>query len=139
MNLPFEIPLPLAIQAMGALQVSILIASALVPQQLNWKEVFALLPKLHRQMYWTYGIYTAAAILALGLFSLLAADDLAGDSRLARMVAGANALFWGVRVCLQWVMAAEPFLTKWWLRAGYHLLTLLFFSFTVFYGWLALR
>lgn len=139
MNLPFDIPLPLAIQAAGALQVSILVASALVPQELNWKEVFALLPKLHRQMYWIYGIYTAAAILTLGLFSLLAAEDLAGDSRLAKMVCMANSLFWGVRVCLQWVMDAEPFLTKWWLRAGYHLLTVLFFSFTVFYGWLALR
>jgi hypothetical protein len=28
---------------------------------------------------------------------------------------------------------------RWWLTAGYHLLTLLFLTFTVFYGWLALR
>ncbi len=139
MNLPFDIPLPLAIRAVGALQVSILVASALVPQQLNWKEAFAVLPKLHRQMYWIYGAYTAAAILVLGLFSLLAADDLAGHSRLAQMVSVANSLFWGFRLCLQWVMDAEPFLTKWWLRVGYHLLTLLFLTFTVFYGWLALR
>lgn len=139
MNLPFDIPLPLAIQAAGALQISILIASALVPQQLNWKEVFALLPKLHRQMYWIYGIYTAAAILALGLFSLFASADLAGGSRLAKMACGANALFWGIRLCLQGVMDAKPFLTKWWLTAGYHLLTVLFLAFAAFYGWLALR
>ena len=139
MNSFSNIPLPLAIQVAGALQVSILIASALVPQQLNWKEAFAVLPKLHRQMYWIYGIYTAAAILTLGLFSLFASADLAGDSRLARMVCGANALFWGIRLCLQGVMDAKPFLTRWWLTAGYHLLTVLFLAFTAFYGWLTLR
>ena len=76
--------------------------------------------------------FSITAILTLGLFSLFAAEDLAGDSRLAKMVCGANALFWGVRVCLQWVMDAEPFLTKRWMRAGYHLLKVLFVSFTAF-------
>ena len=77
----------------------------------------------------------AVAGAAWGIFSYIQGFD----SRLAKMVCGANALFWGVRVCLQWVMDAEPFLTKWWLRAGYHLLTLLFLTFTIFYGWLALK
>jgi len=134
-----KLPLPLVIQCVGALQISILIASALVPGQLNWKESLAALPKLLRQMYWVYGVYTALAILTLGLFSLLAADDLAGGSRLARLVCTANAGFWGLRLPLQGVFDVTPHLTRWWLIAGYHLLTILFVSFTVFYAWLALR
>ena len=134
-----NIPLPLAIQAAGALQLCILIASALVPGQLDWKKSLADLPKLVRQLFWIYGAYTVMAILTLGLFSVVASDELAVGGKLARMVCGVNAIFWGVRLGLQPVLDAKPFLTKWWLTAGYHLLTLLFLSFTVFYGWLALR
>lgn len=139
MSLLSNIPLPHAIQAAGALQLCILIASALVPGQLDWKECLSGLPKLVRQLFWTYGAYTVMAILTLGLFSVLAADELATGGKLARMVCGVNAIFWGVRLALQAVLDAKPFLTRWWLTAGYHLLTLLFLFFTVFYGWLALK
>jgi len=139
MSLPFNITLPAAIQAAGVLQLCILIASALVPGQLDWKNSLAALPKLVRQLFWIYGAYTVMAILTLGLFSVFAPNELAIGSKLARMVCGVNAIFWGVRLGLQAVLDAKPFLTKWWLTAGYHLLTLLFLSFTVFYGWLALR
>jgi hypothetical protein len=134
-----DLPLPLIIRAVGALQLCILIASAMVPGQLDWKESLGKLPPLLRQMFWTYGIYTAAAILSLGLFSLLASDDLAAGGRLARLVCGANCLFWGARLALQGVFDAKPFLTRWWLTAGYHLLTVLFLLFTAFYGWLTFR
>lgn len=139
MTLFSDIPLPLAIRACGALQLSILIASALVPSQLGWKQSLGGLPKLLRQMFWVYAVYTALAILTLALFSLLAATDLAAESRLARLVCGANALFWGVRLCLQGFFDTKPFLTRWWITGGYHLLTVLFALFTAFYGWLALR
>lgn len=134
-----KIPLPLAIQAMGALQLCILIASALVPGQLDWKKSLADLPKLVRQLFWIYGAYTVMAILTLGIFSVAASEELAAGGKLARMVCGVNAIFWGVRLGLQGVMDAKPFLTRWWLTAGYHLLTVLFLGFTVFYGWLALK
>ncbi len=64
-----NIPLPLVIHGMGALQICILIASALVPFQLKWKESLAVLPKLLRQLFWVYGIYTAFAILIRGFRS----------------------------------------------------------------------
>lgn len=138
--IPFsEITLLVVIRIVGALQLCILIASAMVPGQLDWKKSLRLLPPLLRQMFWTYGIYTAAAILSLGLFSLLASDELAAGGRLARLVCGANCLFWGVRLALQGVFDAKSFLTHWWLTAGYHLLTVLFLLFTVFYGWLTFR
>ena len=43
--------------------------------------------------------------------------------------------FWGIRLSLQPFLAVKPFLTTWWLRCGYHLLTVLFTSFTAIFAW----
>jgi hypothetical protein len=54
---------------------------------------------------------------------------------LARAFCAYAALFWGIRLSLQPFLHAKPFLTTWWLCAGYHLLTVLFSSFTLIFGW----
>lgn len=128
------IDLPLLIQLAGIGQLGILVASALVPFQLNWKEAFAGLPKLHRQMYWTYGGYVVLSIVFLGTVSLANANELASGTGLARWVCGYGCLFWVIRLCLQPVFDVKPFLKTWWLTAGYHLLTVLFIGFGVVYG-----
>lgn len=127
------------IRLAGAGQLSVLLASALVPFRLNWERDLASLPTLHRQMYWTYGGYVVLGIVALGAISLACADELAGGSRLGRAVCLYGAAFWGVRLCLQAVFDVRPYLTAWWLTAGYHLLTVLFLAFTAVYGYAALR
>ena len=132
-------PLARLIFLAGALQFSVLFASALVPFRLNWKEELACLSPLHRQMYWVYGGYVVLSIVAFGVISLLNADDLAAGSLLARSFCGYVAVFWGVRLCLQPVFDVKGHLTTWWLRAGYHLLSGLFLAFTLLYGWAALR
>jgi len=121
------------IRVAGIGQFGILVASALVPFQLDWKSVFSALPKLHRQMYWTYGGYVVLAIIFNGLVCLVAPTELARGSLLARCVCGYIAIFWGVRLCLQPIFDVKSFLKTWWLQAGYHLLTLLFASFTVLF------
>lgn len=45
------------IRLAGAGQLCVLVASALVPFRLNWRRDLAGLPRLHRQLYWTYGGY----------------------------------------------------------------------------------
>lgn len=127
--------LSIAIRVAGALQLSMLIASALVPVRLEWKNSLAALPKLVRQLFWVYGGYTVMSIMALGLISLINAEELAAGSLLARSVCAYIAIFWGVRLSLQTVLDAKPFLTTWWLAAGYHLLTVLFVTFTVTFLW----
>lgn len=126
--------LPTLIQLAGVGQLLVLIASALVPSQLNWKEELRGLPRLQRQMYWVYGGYVVMGIIALGLVSLLCANELASGTRLARAVCLYGAAFWGIRLCLQGVFDVKPFLTAWWLRVGYHTLTVLFTGFTMLYA-----
>jgi hypothetical protein len=126
--------LPTLIFAAGIGQLCVLVASALVPRRLNWRTELTKLSRLRRQMYWVYGGYVVLSIIALGIISIVNAEELAGGSRLARSMCAYNAVFWGVRLSLQPVLDVKEHLTAWWLTAGYHLLTLLFITFTVIYG-----
>jgi len=132
--------LPNAIFIAGIVQLCVLIASSLVPLRLNWKSSLDVLPKLHRQLYWIYGGYVVLGIISNGLVALICADELAaGDTKLARFVCGYIAVFWGVRLSLQTILDVKEHLTLWWLRAGYHTLTVLFLSFTLLFAYAALR
>jgi len=121
----------------GFAQLGVLVASALVPFQLNWREALRPLPKLHRQMYLVYGGYVVLGILALGLTCIFCAEQLAQGSPLARAFCIYGASFWGIRLALQGVFDAKPFLTKWWTIAGYHLLSAIFILCTAVYIWAA--
>lgn len=134
-----NIELPRLIQLAGVCQLCVLVASALVPFQLNWSEELKSLPRLHRQLYFIYGGYVVLGIISLGLTCILCANELAIDQPLSRAFALYAAAFWGIRLSLQSVLDAKPFLTTWWLTAGYHVLTVLFLSFTLLFGFLSLR
>jgi hypothetical protein len=127
------------IQLAGGLQLSVLIASVLVPVRLHWKSQLAGLPRLVRQLFWVYGGYVVLSIVSLGSICLINARELAHGSMLARSVCGYMAIFWGIRLALQLVLEAAPFLTAWWLKAGYHVLTVLFASFAALFLWAACR
>jgi hypothetical protein len=58
---------------------------------------------------------------------------------LGRCVCAYLAIFWGVRLSLQTILDVKEYLTRWWLRAGYHMLTMLFASFTLIFAFAALR
>ena len=127
--------LPDLIFACGIGQLTVLIASALAPFQLNWQHELRSLSRLHRQMYWVYGGYIVLSIVAFALISIFHFNELASGSGLARAFCTYVAVFWGVRVGLQGVFDVKSHLTAWWLKVGYHGLTLLFVSFTLVYVW----
>jgi hypothetical protein len=127
------------IRLAGVAQMGVLIASALVPSRLKWKLELASLSRLNRQMHWVYGGYIVLSILAFALISIFHAEELAARSGLARGVCAYIAVFWGIRVVLQFVFDVQEHLTAWWLKLGYHALTVLFVAFTVLYGMTALN
>jgi len=126
--------LPRLIFLAGIGQLGVLVASTLVPIRLDWRRTLSDLPRLHRQMYLIYGGYVVLGIVTLGLTSLLLPSELASGSALASAFCIYATLFWGIRLALQSVLDAKPYLTTWWLRAGYHMLTILFTSFTAIFG-----
>ena len=130
--------LPILIFTAGIGQLLVLTASAMVPFRLDWRRELQSLSRLHRQMYWVYGGYIVLSIIAFALISIFHAAELATGSGLARGFCLYVAVFWGVRLSLQGFFDAKAILaTTWWLRLGYHGLTLLFVSFTTIYGWAA--
>ena len=131
--------LPTLILAGGIGQAGVLVASSLVPFRLDWKQELAGLSTLHRQMYWIYGGYVVLSIVAFAVISIAHPSEIAAGSGLARAFCGYVAVFWGIRLGLQAVLDVKAHLTAWWLTVGYHLLTALFASFTVLYGYAALR
>jgi hypothetical protein len=127
-----------AILIAGVAQLGVLIASALVPFRLNWRQELQCLSPLHRQMYWAYGGYIVLSIVAFAALSIFDSRELAGGSGLARGFCAYVAVFWGIRVGLQAVFDVKEHLTTWWLKAGYFALTLMFAGLTVVYSWAAL-
>jgi hypothetical protein len=128
-----------AIFIAGIAQLTVLIASALVPVRLKWRTELMSLPRLHRQMVWVYGGYVVLAIVALASISIFNSRELADGGGFARGVCAYAAVFWGLRLSLQAVLDVRGHLVTWWLRLGYHALTVWFASFTLIYGWAALH
>jgi hypothetical protein len=123
----------------GLGQLSVLVAASAVPIVLDWRNELRVLPHLHRQMYWVYGGYVAMSIVAFGALSIVNARDLADGTPLARGMCTFIAVFWGVRLTLQAVFDTGPYLSRWWIRGGNTLLTILFAAFTLIYGWGAMH
>jgi hypothetical protein len=118
----------------GLGHVALLTASFVVPLRVNWRGTMRLLPRLHRQMCYTYAGYTGMSIVAFALLSLCNAHELAAGSPLARGLCAYIAVFWGIRLGLQGVFDVKEHLTAWWTKAGYLAMTLLFVSFIVIYA-----
>lgn len=128
-----------AIYTIGIGQFGVLIASALVPLRLDWKESLVNLPPLTRQLFWVYGGFVVLSIVSLGLICVLYSAEMSHPDPLARAIAAYGVVFWGIRLALQLILAAKPFLTTWWLYGGYHLLTVLFSAFVTVYAWVLVR
>ena len=110
-----------------------------MPIRLNWRTELSGLNRLVRQLYWTYGGYVVMAIIAFGVICLTCFEELASSSRLSRAISAYITLFWGVRLSLQAVFDVREHLRTWWLRVGYHTLTLLFATFTTLFAYVTFR
>jgi hypothetical protein len=122
----------------GVGQLSVLVASALIPFQLDWRTTLAPLPKLVRQLFWVYGFYIVLSIVSLGLICIFNSNEIAAGSSLAKSFCVYVAAFWGIRLALQAFLDVKPYLTSPILRVGYHLLTVLFITFTAVMIWCAI-
>jgi hypothetical protein len=132
--------LELLLRIAGVLHFCILIASGLVPVVLDWRATLAALNPFLRRLFWVYGGFVVLMIVGLGTLTLLNARAMAEGEPVARTLAGFTALFWLARLGVQFfVFDARAYLTNWFLKSGYHGLTLVFTYFVVIYGWVAIN
>ena len=124
----------------GVLHFFTLIASAMVPKTLDWKGELAKLMPFLRTLFWVYGAFIVLTIAAFGVMSVLYPKELASGAGLARGVCAFIAIFWGVRLVVQlFVFDASEFLTTWYFKLGYHVLTVTFIYQTAAYGYCAFK
>lgn len=124
----------------GVLHLATLLGSAQVPKEMNFKEELPKLSSLMRHWVLTAGGYIVLNILAFGLVSIFLPQQLVSGDILARTVCGFIAVFWGIRLVIQlFLFDAKPYLRNWFLKLGFHGLTVVFLYQTVVYGWAAIR
>ena len=122
----------------GILHLCTLLGSAQVPKELRFKEDLPKLNPMLRHWVLVAGAYLLFNIVAFGIISIVFRQELASRSTLARVFCGYVCLFWGVRLIIQFFFFdAKPYLRNWFLRAGYHGLTVVFTWQTIVYGWAA--
>ena len=123
----------------GILHLGTLIGSAQVPKELDFKNELPKLSPLLRHWVLTAGAYVVINLIAFGLISLFFAGPLASGMPLARAFCAYIAVFWMIRLLVQFFLFdAKPYLRNWFLKAGYHGLTLIFTWHTLVFGYAAL-
>ena len=125
----------LLLQFAAALQLLILIASALTPRVLDWRTNLAALHPFLRKLFWVYGAFIVMVIIAFATLTFLHADAMAAQEPVARSLCVFIAIFWAARLVVQFaIFDPQPFLTSWFHRFGYHALTVTFAFLIFVYG-----
>jgi hypothetical protein len=125
----------LLLQFAAALQLSILIASALTPRVLDWRTNLTPLHPFLRKLFWVYGAFIVMVIIAFAALTFFHADAMAAHEPVARSLCAFIAIFWGARLFVQFaIFDPRPFLTNCFYKVGYHALTVIFAFLVFVYG-----
>jgi hypothetical protein len=96
------LPLELLVRLAGIGQLALVAVSPiLIPRILRWHDELAPLRPLTRQIFWTYAAYILCFNLAFGLISTFAPSLLIDPSPLAVLVSAFIAVYWIVRIFVQ--------------------------------------
>lgn len=124
----------------GLLHCVVLLAAVQVPRMLDWRGELRTLSPFLRQLFYVYGAFILLTIVGFAFISLAFSHEIANGGLLGRVVTGFIGVFWFARLVVQFfVFDAKPILKTWYLRCGYHGLTVLFVGLITLYGYVALR
>ena len=90
-----------SVQLAGALQLVIAIANFFAPAKLHYRENLVKVSPIVRQIFTVHSIYIVLVLIGFGLICLVFPNDLCGTSALGKFLCGFLAIFWGLRVVLQ--------------------------------------
>ena len=117
------------------LHLCITSAGLTMTRVLDWRHKLSALDPLTRHIIWTHGAFVLLTIIAFGVVSVSMAGQLASGALLGRAICGFVALFWGIRLMIQFFLFdARPYLAgNRRLAFCYHGLTVVFIYFVVTY------
>lgn len=111
----------------GLAHLIILAAAMMVPRVLNFREQLRPLSPFMRHLVWVYAGFIAMTIGGFGLVTLANIETLAAGGKLARWFCGLVAVFWGLRLVVQFFVFDVARMARSRLeRVGFHLLTVAF-------------
>jgi hypothetical protein len=91
----------LAIQIAGALHLLVAAANFVLPGMLQYRENLAKVSPIIRQIFQVHALYIVLVLVGFGIICLCFPGDLAGASPLGRFFGGFLAIFWSLRVVIQ--------------------------------------
>ena len=92
---------PLLVQGAGILQLVIAAANFFAPAKLQYRENLVKVSPIIRQIFTVHSIYIVLMLVGFGLLCLFFPRDLCGNSALGKCLSGFLAVFWGLRVPIQ--------------------------------------
>lgn len=90
------------LQLVGVLLIMLYVLNLIVPRHFGWKEELKKVSLLTRRVFFVHCFFIAFVVLGLGLLSLFFTTTLTDPSQLATLVLGFFAVFWAIRLYMQW-------------------------------------
>ena len=90
----------LNLQIAGLLQIALALVHGAFPKRFRWKEEFASVSLLSRQIMYVHTLFVALAVFLIGVLCFTSARDLISTS-LGKRVCLGLAVFWGLRLVIQ--------------------------------------
>lgn len=87
----------------GIGHVVLCLGSLGIPKTLKWKAHLATLPRLLRQMFWTYAGYILSINLFFGVISIFGSSELLNGSFVSGAITFFIGIYWLARVVIQFV------------------------------------
>ncbi len=86
----------------GALLILVAVLHLFLPRRFHWKEELARLSTFNRQVFLVHTFFICLVLVMMGSLSAFAPETLLQPSRLSRLVLGGFAVFWFIRLVVQW-------------------------------------
>jgi UDP-N-acetylmuramyl pentapeptide phosphotransferase/UDP-N-acetylglucosamine-1-phosphate transferase len=93
--------LPFAIQLAGALHLLVASANFVLPRILNYRENLIKVSPIIREIFLVHAAYIVLVLAGFGVICLGFPHDLCGASPLGKFFSGFLAIFWSIRVAIQ--------------------------------------
>jgi len=100
----------IAIRIAGALMVLLALLHTVFPRRFRWKEEFASISLLSRQILYVHTFFIALTVLLMGMLCITSAEMLV-NTELGKRIAVGLAIFWTARLLIQFFGYSR---TLWW-------------------------
>src|SRR3982751_2547981 len=88
----------------GSFLLGLFVLNFFVPKQFKWAEELPRLSLLNRRIMQVHAIFIALILLMMGLLLVTLPRELLSPQPLSRAVTGGLAVFWAVRLWMQWFL-----------------------------------